>query len=139
MPAILLDGALVGQQKQKLGTSGGITPGTLRLFSNNLTVTRASVKADFTEVVGMSYAAWTIPSSSWSYSLDTSAHKVTASTTHTFTFSGSGGPLTIWGWYVLDGSDTIAMIGRKFDLALNIPTTGATLEIVINDIYKQTN
>jgi uncharacterized protein with GYD domain len=108
------------------------------------TLRKATVLADFTEVGGvMGYALKTVGNADFATILDVVNHWCIASATYTWIFTAGAG-LTILGWYSTDlvagggggGSPTVAVTGEQFATAVVIPPAGGSLQVNINDKYR---
>jgi hypothetical protein len=133
--AIYPDTALTQQLIDTFGT----TDVSLRLFSNNITPTKATVLGDFTEVSGSGYAAKTLAHGSFTISaLSPGAKAVYAA--QTFTFTGAAG--LIYGWYVTDtGKTKLQGPAAQFTNAAGVATPynilGSGSTIVITPDFRR--
>jgi len=137
MAATVFDEGLEGIERYKTNnTTAPRTWGTVRLYTAiSPAISKATLKADFTEATGMGYAAKSIVNGDFAYSTDTSNHWVTASGTYTWTFTAGAG-MTILGYYILDSAGTKAVQGEQFASAVVIPAGGGSLQINITDKYQ---
>lgn len=88
---------------------------TLRLFQNNMALTNTKVAANFTEADFSGYTPVTISRGSYTITLDSGNNHVVATYTSVPTFTCDAGPSqTIYGWYLTDNNDGIAICGQEF-------------------------
>jgi hypothetical protein len=91
-------------------TGSAATPigaGKLRLFKNNIAVSKATVLANLTEATFAGYAAITLASVNWA-AATVSGHLATSvdGVPHVFTRSTTGAGETEYGWYITDAGNT---------------------------------
>jgi hypothetical protein len=98
----------------------------LRLFSNNYTPVEGATVASFTQASAAGYAAKTLTGASWTVA--TNAGVTTASfAEQTFTFTAAQ---VVYGYYVTNSANTIALWGERFDGApFNIPSGGGSVKV----------
>lgn len=72
---------------------------TLRLFSNNIAITKDITLADLTEFSGNSYGAITLARAGWTISTGTTNLTIAQQPSKTFTFS-AGSAITAYGHYI---------------------------------------
>ena len=95
---------------------------TMRLYSNNATPSGSSSAASFTEVTGGGYANKPLTFAHWTIVAgDPSTATYDAAQVWTFT-GATGGPGTIYGYYVTRNSDGKLMWAERFPPA-NVPFT----------------
>lgn len=105
-------------------------PISLRLYSNNETITEASVLADFDQVTGGGYAAITIPFADWVLTLGDPSD--IEAPQQTFTFTGAtDAPGTIYGYLLVDTITGLLIGVEEFPGSVLpfTPTTGSTVKI----------
>jgi hypothetical protein len=102
------DDALIANLNSITGKlSNPIGGGTLRLFTAPTTVSKANVIGDFTEPSFLGYAAVALTVGTWG--TPTVASHVGSSlygASPSFTRSGTGSPVSIYGWFLTDASKT---------------------------------
>jgi hypothetical protein len=92
----------------------------LRLFSNNVTPDQTSTAASFTEVTGGGYAAVPLTFANWGI-VSGDPSLATYNANQFFDFTGpTGGPGTIYGYFVTRDSDGHLMWSERFPPA-NVP------------------
>lgn len=134
MAAIYLDEGLLLLLQKRNGDAGGAAPSELHLFSNDVAVVKASVKADFTDITTLGGMFKTINSPDWGYSaVDGALHKLTASLQKNWTFTGT---IIIRGWYISNPGNTKVLIAEKFDNPVTIPAGGGPFTLSINDVFQ---
>lgn len=89
---------------------------SLRLFTNNITVSATDVLATYTQMAAVQgYAAKTLTAASFTITVnDGSGYSVAAYAQQTFTFTG-GTPVDIYGYYIVDTSDNVVIGAETFD------------------------
>ncbi len=93
------------------GKTAALTPWVLKLFSNNVVLSRGMVAADFTVVAGAGYANFNLTAASWVVTAGTPSSM--SHPAHTFTFTGpTTAPGTIYGYYIIDGGGVIVTAER---------------------------
>jgi hypothetical protein len=95
---------------------------TLKLFTNDLTISATSVVGDFTEATFVGYSAKTLTAASWGDAATTSGVATAAYATQTFT---AGGSETIRGWWIQDASANL--IAAKKNATSKSSGTGITV------------
>lgn len=99
-------------------------------------ISKDTLLAHFTEVGAvMGYVAKTVAGTDFAAVLDVVNHWTIASATYTWIFTAGAG-LTILGWYATDAVNTVAIEGEQFTTAVVIPAGGGSLQVNINDKYK---
>jgi len=100
-----------------------LTPAlTIKLYSNDATPSGSSSAASFTEVTGGGYAGLPLTLANWGIIAgNPSIALYNASQQWTFT-GNTGGPGTIYGYFVTRNSDGILMWAERFPSA-NVPFT----------------
>lgn len=97
----------------------------LRTFSNNLTPTVSSVKADFTESTYTGYAAKTLTGASWSEAtVSDKARSSYAEQSWNATSSEN-----VYGWYITDPTNTVVLIAQRDDSAPRAVVNGDTVKV----------
>ncbi len=84
---------------------------SLRLYSNNYIPVEGSTLASFTEVTGGGYAAKTLAAGGWTTTAGDPSFGTYAQQTFTFT-GATGGPGTIYGYYIVDTSNVVRWAER---------------------------
>jgi hypothetical protein len=95
---------------------GFSTPGNqlLKLFTNNVTPGDTDTAATYTEMSTQNYAAKTLNKANWS--IASSSGVGTASyAAQTWTFDGSGGATTVYGYYVVDATTGTLLWSELFN------------------------
>lgn len=116
----------VGQPANKVKLYTAIAPA----------ISKATVVGNFTEVGAvMGYVSKTIGVADFGQVLDVVNHWVISSATYTWVFTAGAG-LTILGYYVTNAAGTKAILGEQFAAAVVIAPAGGTLQVNINDKYK---
>lgn len=88
---------------------------SLKLFSNNITLSATTVIGDFTEVTGGGYAAKTLTGSSWSVATNGSGEAEATYAAQTFTFTGTiGGSGIVYGYYYVQVTSGALIACEKF-------------------------
>jgi hypothetical protein len=109
---------------------------TLKLYSNNVTPTGATTAAAFTEVTGGGYASKALTFANWSIvSGDPTTGTYNAVQTWTFT-GATGGPGTIYGYYVTRDSDGKLMFAERFATTLVPFSPIAGSQIRVLPVFK---
>jgi hypothetical protein len=94
------------------------------LFINDFTPTLDSSLPDFNRAVWSGYAPIQVPLVSWTTE-NVSAHLGTLAAADILFFNTSPSPVTVYGYYVKDSTDTILVATARFDLApITIPVGG---------------
>lgn len=110
-----------------------LTPAlTLKLYSNNVTPSGASSAAAFTEVTGGGYASKPLTFANWVISAGDPSSAV-YNATQQWTFTGAtGGPGTIYGYYVTRNSDGKLMWAERFPSAVVpfAPVAGSIIKVL---------
>jgi len=140
MAAIVFDEGLAPSLGQKYGQTNGKATVTVRLFTAiAAAMDKNTKKVDFTEVGAvMGYAFKTIGNTDFAFAIDTTNHWVIATAVYTWTFTAGAG-LTILGWYALNAGATNAVMGETFAAAVVIPPAGGSLQLTINDKFRDCN
>lgn len=101
----------------------------LHLYTNDVTPSESHTVANYTEATGNGYSEIELTGSS--FTVATSDGVTTASyTEQTFTFTG--GPVSVYGYYVTDGAGTTLLWAERFTSApYNIPADGGEIRITI--------
>lgn len=127
MPQIIPDALEVEVLTEKL------TPAlTLRLFANNVTPVGTTTVAAFSEVTGGGYASKPLTFGNWGFvSGDPSIASYNASQSWVFT-GPTGGPATIFGYYVTRNSDGMLMWSQRFDASVVpfVPVAGSEVRVL---------
>ena len=90
-----------------IGVAGKATPPfTMKLFSNNVTPTGASVAGDFTEVPGGGYASISLAAGTWVVAGN--APSTMTYPLQAFAFTGAtGAPGTVYGYIIVDANGVL--------------------------------
>lgn len=110
-----------------------LTPAlTLKLFSNNATPSGASNAASFTEVVGGGYVSLPLTFANWAITGGDPSQGV-YNAIQTWIFTGpTGGPGTIYGYFVTRNSDGKLYLAERFAPAIVpfSPVNGSKVQIL---------
>lgn len=127
MPQIIPDVLEVEILTEKL------TPAlTIRLFSNNITPVGGTTAAAFTEVTGGGYASKPLTFANWTITAgDPSVASYNSNQQWDFT-GVTGGPGTIYGYYVTRNSDGKLMWSERFAPAIVpfVPVAGSVVRVL---------
>lgn len=125
MTLLVPDAGEVALAAAALGKTN-MTALTLRLYSNNLTPTEASVAADFTEVAGGGYAAIALVAANWT--IATAAGVTTAAQPEqVFTFTGDA--TDPYGYYITRVDGTVLWAERFSDGPYAVTANGDQVKI----------
>lgn len=104
--------------------------GKLRLFSNNVTVSKTTTLGSLTELVYSGYAAITLAPASWN-TPSVSAHVSSTTPVSAFVFTlGAGAGVTVYGAYITDSGNTQIEACWNFGASgIVVPVGGATISI----------
>jgi hypothetical protein len=110
--------------------TGNDSPGThvLRLYVNDHTPTDDDTVSDYTEASGLGYSSINLSTGGWNYATDVEGVS-TATYGSVLTFSFSGGPVILYGYYVTDGSGFLLWAQRFSVASITIPAGGGDLDI----------
>ena len=105
------------------------TPANLKLhlYTNNHTPAASDTLSSYTECADSGYTAVTLTGSSWTMGTDGSGNSQASYPQQTFTFNGS---VTIYGYYVTDGSSTKVCWAEIFSSSLSF-TAGQSLALTL--------
>lgn len=125
----------VAKRILQIYTTGLGPPGTwtIKLFSNNATISAATVLSDLTEATFSGYAAINLSGLAVDASLDAFNRAVATWNPATWTKSGVTGN-TIYGYYVIQPGPAL-MWAEKFDFPIPMTTDGAYLVITPRFTY----
>jgi hypothetical protein len=98
---------------------------TLKLFVNDYTPIDASVAGDLTEMSTQGYAAKTLDKDDWSYA-QASGKEEASYAEQQWTFDGTGGATTVYGYFVIGYSGTL-LWAERFSSARLIQNNGDIL------------
>lgn len=108
----------------------------LKLFVNNYTPTHTDTTASFTEMSTQGYAAITLTTTSWNAasagtgSGTSTSNKASISyAQQTYTFDGTGGSTTVYGYYITDNAGTTLVGSEKFSTAKTVVNNGDAIKI----------
>jgi len=110
--------------------TGNTAPGTLtlRLYENNKTPEEGDTVSDYTEVSGYGYSAISLSGANWDFTTDgDGVSTATYNSAQTFTFTG--GPVVIYGYYITDGGGNLVWVERFSVASVTIPAGGGEIEI----------
>lgn len=98
---------------------GVITPGdqVLRLFVSNTTPADSDVAATYTEMSTQGYSAKTLTKASWTITPTSAANAGPATGAYaqqTWTFDGTGGATTVYGYFVTDATSGLLLWAERF-------------------------
>jgi len=103
---------------------------TLKLYTNDYDPVEGSISTDFTEASGNGYSAIPLTRGSWSVATSTGTTTATYAQ-QTFTFTG--GPVTVYGYYIVHTTTTTDLLwAEKFASAASIPAGGGDIKITLN-------
>lgn len=107
----------------------------LRLFSNDLTPTRATVASAYTEADFSGYSqqlpSWPTPT------LDAQNEGSTQADTITYTHTGSSSPQTVYGWYLYDIIDNVVIFSQRLPSPVVLSLAGDFVSIALPLKLKQ--
>lgn len=103
---------------------------TLRLFSNNATISGTSVVADLTQCALAGYAGVALTAASWSSATTVSGKASTAYPTVTFNFTNSTAG-DIYGLYLQSNTTGLLVAAEKF-AAVRSVISGDSLSVTLN-------
>jgi hypothetical protein len=90
----------------------------LKLYTNDKTPALGDLAADYTEMVGLGYAAKTLTVGNWSYILGAPTKAIYPQQIWTFQ---AGGPIKVYGYYVVQASDGKLLWAERFLPAGSLP------------------
>lgn len=127
MPLIVSNASEVTLMQFALGFS---TPGNqiLKLFTNNVTPGDADVAATYTEMGVQNYAAKTLTKGSWSVVSSTNVGTATYAA-QTWMFDGTGGAVTVYGYYVVDATTGLLLWAEAFSSGKVVQYAGDSITI----------
>lgn len=97
----------------------------LKLFSNNLTPTSATVVGDITETTGGGYAHKSLTGTSWTVGTNASNEAEATYAAQTFTFTGTvGGTGIVYGYYYVQQSSGLLIAIERFASAFTPTNSG---------------
>lgn len=99
----------------------------LRLFVNDYTPVEASVADDFTEMSTQGYAAKELTGSSWT--VTPGAPTLAEYAEQTWTFDGTGGATTVYGYYIVQATSGVVMLAERFASPPTIVNNGDQLKL----------
>lgn len=112
------------------GKSTSAIPMTLRLFSNNATVSGATLSGDLTELTLDGYASIALTGASWSSASQSSSKGSTSYPTQTFNFTNvSAG--NVYGLYVTNTSTGDLVAVEKWAVPRSV-VSGDSLSVTLN-------
>jgi hypothetical protein len=97
----------------------------LHLYSNDVTPSDSTIKADLTEVAGGGYAAITLLSANWT-TVQSSGVTTAVYSEQTFTFTTE---VTAYGYYITNESNELMWLERFNGAPLEVPSGGGTISI----------
>lgn len=108
---------------------GVSTPGNqiLRLYVNNHTPADGDVAADYTEMTTGGYTPKTLTKTSWvvTPASGTTANPATAAyAQQVWTFNGTGGVATVYGYYITDSTTGLLLWAERFATAKVVQYNG---------------
>lgn len=95
----------------------------LKLFVNNIALADADVAATYTEMSTQGYAAKTLTMGSWTVASSSSVGTGTYAA-QTWTFDGTGGATTVYGYFVVDSVSGLLLWSELFNSAKLIQFSG---------------
>lgn len=120
----------VGEIRMLKFVTGATAPGdlSLRLYTNDKTPEEDDTVSDYTEASGYGYSSITLTGANWDFATDVDGNSTaTYNSVQTFTFSG--GPVTLYGYYVTDIGGNLLWAQRFSVNAVAIPAGGGDLDI----------
>lgn len=105
---------------------------TLKLYSNNKTPAEGDTAADYTEVSGAGYASKTLTFANWIIQTVTGTTSAQYNSNQDFNFTGvTSAPGTIYGYYIVDASNTLIFSERFPASVLPFsPVNGSLVRII---------
>lgn len=102
---------------------------TLKLFTNNVTPGETDTTATYTEASGNGYAAITLTAANWTVTQGSGSPGTTHAdyTQQTYTFTG--GPVSVFGYYIVGATSAKVYWAEAFAAVANIPAGGGTIKI----------
>lgn len=109
----------------------------LKLFTNDLTITDATVAGDFAEMTGQGYAAKTLSMSSWGAPTWDAVNKQASSAyaEQVWNFNGEGGLVNVRGWYLVMATTGTLLLACKFGAPKPIQNAGETIKVTPQKKY----
>lgn len=103
-----------GENKNLECMLGKSTPGnlTLKLFVNDKTPVDGDTSASYTEMSTQGYAAKTLLPANWTVAQDGNDKAEASYAEQQWTFDGTGGSTTIYGYYIVDAADVVRWAER---------------------------
>lgn len=121
-----------GENKLLQRALGDITPTTfnltLKLFVNDYTPVDASVNASFTEMSTQGYTSKTLTAASWSVAQNGSNEAEGTYAQQSWTFDGTGGATTIYGYWIVDEDSTV-LFAERFASSFTAEFNGDVLRV----------
>jgi hypothetical protein len=103
---------------------------TLKLYVNNYPPVDGSVASSFTEMSTQGYSAKTLAMSTWGTATTVSNVGSITYPQQTWTFDGTGGSTTIYGYYVVDAQGTPVLLWAElFATARTVSSSGDVLNV----------
>lgn len=85
----------------------------VQLFVNDLTPTESTVFANVSELSATWYFPWGL--SIYNYGVDSEGRAWATSYPVTYTHDGMSDPVTVYGWYMVNGDDFSLMYAERFE------------------------
>jgi len=120
----------VGENRLMEYMTGKVTPGDykLKLFVNDITPASTDTVSTYTEMSTQGYASATLTMSSWSVA-QASGKAEASYPVVTFTFDGTGGDTTVYGYFVTDNAGTTLLFAERFINSETITTSGEYIKM----------
>lgn len=99
----------------------------MRLFSNNITPAEADTLASFTEVTGGGYAEINLHAANWTKTPGSPSVALYDSIQQWLFTGVTGGPGTVYGYYVVDNVTGLLRYSERFPVVPFIPVNGARI------------
>jgi hypothetical protein len=105
----------------------------MHLFSNNASITAATVVGDLTEVATTGYAVQNMPPADWTLTTVTTDDKQAACAKKTFTMSVA---TTSYGYFVTNAAGTTLIGAENFGEAYVLGSSGGTINVTLTAILN---
>jgi hypothetical protein len=95
---------------------GRSTPGNqiLKLYVSNTTPADGDVAGTYTEMSTQGYIAKTLTKGSWSAAAQSSSVGTSSYAQQIWTFDGTGGSTTVYGYFVIDSTTSLLLWAERF-------------------------
>jgi hypothetical protein len=100
----------------------------LKLYVNNVTPGDSDTASSYTEMTTQNYSAKTLSGASWTFTAGEPSHADFAQ--QTWTFDGTGGSTSVYGYYVVKTSSGLLLFAERFsDGPYTITTNGDVIKV----------